>query len=74
MFEHVGPPNHAVYLATAKRLLAPEGLFQLHTIGLDAPGGATDAWIDRYVFPNGRLPAASWTRLWLAPARFCAAQ
>ena len=59
MFEHVGPLNHGVYLDTVKRLLAPEGLFLLHTIGLDAPGGATDPWIDRYVFPNGRLPAAS---------------
>ena len=58
MFEHVGPKNHGVYFDTVKRLLAPEGLFLLHTIGIDSTAKSTDAWIDRYVFPNGRLPSA----------------
>jgi cyclopropane-fatty-acyl-phospholipid synthase len=59
MFEHVGPRNHAVYLDTARRLLAPGGLFLLHTIGLDVSAHRTDPWIDRHVFPNGKLPSAA---------------
>lgn len=57
MFEHVGPQNHAAYFDAAERLLAPEGLFLLHTIGVDRSGVPTDRWIDRYVFPNGKLPS-----------------
>ena len=57
MFEHVGPRNHAAYFDMARRLLAPEGLFLLHTIGLDRPGCGTDPWIERHIFPGGRLPA-----------------
>lgn len=59
MFEHVGPKNYEAYFATAHRLLEPEGLFLLHTIGLDRPSVRTDPWIDKYIFPGGKLPAAS---------------
>ncbi len=59
MFEHVGPKNHSAYFSTVQRLLSPEGLFLLHSIGLDRSTAATDPWIDRYIFPNGRLPSAS---------------
>lgn len=59
MFEHVGPKNYPVYFDTARRLLAPEGLFLLHTIGIDAQSAGTDPWIDKYVFRNGKLPAAT---------------
>jgi cyclopropane-fatty-acyl-phospholipid synthase len=59
MFEHVGPKNHAAYLNAAQRLLADDGLFLLHTIGADRPNGHTDPWIEHYIFPGGRLPAAS---------------
>ena len=34
MFEHVGPKNHAAYFDTVRRLLEPQGLFLLHTIGI----------------------------------------
>jgi cyclopropane-fatty-acyl-phospholipid synthase len=59
MFEHVGPKNYEAYFSTAHRLLEPEGLFLLHTIGLDRPSVRTDPWIDKYIFPGGKLPAAS---------------
>jgi cyclopropane-fatty-acyl-phospholipid synthase len=59
MFEHVGPKNYAIYLETVRRLLVPDGLFLLHTIGIDVTASATDPWIDRYVFPNGKLPSAT---------------
>lgn len=58
MFEHVGPRNYDAFFATANRLMAPEGLFLLHTIGNCDTVHATDAWIDKYIFPNGHLPSA----------------
>ena len=58
MFEHVGPKNHAAFLDRVRALLAPGGLCLLHTIGIDTTSTATDPWIDRYVFPNGKLPSA----------------
>jgi cyclopropane-fatty-acyl-phospholipid synthase len=58
MFEHVGPKNYTTYFDHMQRLLAPEGAFLLHTIGSDVTTAATDPWIDRYVFPNGKLPSA----------------
>ena len=58
MFEHVGPKNYEIYFDTAKRLLAPGGLFLLHSIGLAATSQGTDPWLDKYIFPNGKLPSA----------------
>ncbi|MFC3607052.1 cyclopropane fatty acyl phospholipid synthase [Stutzerimonas tarimensis] len=59
MFEHVGRKNHRVFMEVANRCLADDGLFLLHTIGKNCRQGAPDPWIDRYIFPNGDLPAAS---------------
>ncbi|GAP35057.1 cyclopropane fatty acyl phospholipid synthase [Piscinibacter sakaiensis] len=56
MFEHVGRRNDAAFMRVARRCLADDGLFLLHTIGRNEDGHGTDAWIDRYVFPNGELP------------------
>ena len=58
MFEHVGPKNYTAYFDAARRLLRPDGLFLLHTIGIDVTSPRTDPWIDRYIFPNGKLPSA----------------
>lgn len=58
MFEHVGEKNYSVYLDTVGRLLEDDGLFLLHTIGSDVTTQATDAWIDKYIFPNGKIPSA----------------
>jgi cyclopropane-fatty-acyl-phospholipid synthase len=57
MFEHVGTKNYAAYFGTVQRLLAPNGLFLLHTIGVATTTRDTDPWIDRYIFPNGKLPS-----------------
>lgn len=56
MFEHVGPKNYVAYLDTAHRLLSDDGCFLLHTIGADVTAPSTDPWIDRYIFPNGKIP------------------
>ena len=39
-------------------MLADEGLFLLHTIGDYATAPTTDPWIEKYIFPNGKLPSA----------------
>jgi cyclopropane-fatty-acyl-phospholipid synthase len=57
MFEHVGPRNHRAYLAKVRELLAPDGLFLLHTIGSRATLKANDPWIERYIFPNSHVPS-----------------
>jgi cyclopropane-fatty-acyl-phospholipid synthase len=57
MFEHVGVRNYRTYLAKARELLRPNGLFLLHTIGNNQSSVATDPWIDEYIFPNGQLPS-----------------
>jgi cyclopropane-fatty-acyl-phospholipid synthase len=58
MFEHVGAKNYAEYFDVAGKLLAPEGLFLLHTIGNYVTEKKRDVWLDKYIFPNGHLPSA----------------
>jgi cyclopropane-fatty-acyl-phospholipid synthase len=58
MFEHVGRRNDGTFFQTLQRLLHPEGLVLLHTIGSARSTRRTDPWIDRYIFPGGRLPSA----------------
>lgn len=58
MFEHVGPKNYSVYFDTASSLLKQDGLFLLHTIGDFVTSHGTDPWIEKYIFPNGKLPSA----------------
>lgn len=58
MFEHVGPKNYADFFMAVGRAIRDDGLFLLHTIGSYATQGQTDKWIDKYIFPNGKLPSA----------------
>lgn len=57
MFEHVGAKNYNEYFKVVKSLLKDQGVFALHSIGVDQKISVTDPWIDRYIFPNGKLPA-----------------
>lgn len=57
--EHVGYKNYKTYMTMANRNLRDDGLFLLHTIGNNYPVYSTDPWIDKYIFPNGMLPAIS---------------
>lgn len=59
MFEHVGPKNYPVYFQKVNQLLGDDGLFLLHTIGHHRTTVCTDPWIDRYIFPNGKVPSAA---------------
>jgi cyclopropane-fatty-acyl-phospholipid synthase (EC 2.1.1.79) len=59
MFEHVGPKNYKTYFTVANKNLAEDGIFLLHTIGSNQSDLNVDAWIDKYIFPNGCLPSVS---------------
>jgi len=59
MFEHVGPPHYRRFLARCRELMSEDGLMLLHTIGRADGPGATDAWLARYIFPGGYVPALS---------------
>ncbi|MDB5394811.1 MAG: cyclopropane-fatty-acyl-phospholipid synthase [Rhodospirillales bacterium] len=59
MFEHVGINHYETFFSTLHRLLAPEGIALVHSIGrLDGPG-KTNPWIRKYIFPGGYAPALS---------------
>ena len=57
MFEHVGVKNYRTYMEVVKRCLKDDGLSMLHTIGSLKSGTSTDPWIEKYIFPNGKLPS-----------------
>lgn len=59
MFEHVGIDHFRRYFSQVHDLLKPDGVAVLHTIGRSDGPGATDPWIDRYIFPGGYIPALS---------------
>lgn len=59
MFEHVGVKNYRAYFEMARRVLPPQGLFLLHTIGGNRSVHRTDPWIGKYIFPNSMLPSAA---------------
>jgi len=55
MFEHVGKAFIPLFMDKTKKLLKPEGIGLLHTIGKerDTP---EDPWTMKYIFPGGYLP------------------
>jgi len=57
MIEHVGYKNYRRFMRQVRRLLTDDGLFLLHTIGGNTSTTRTDAWTDRYIFPNSMLPS-----------------
>lgn len=59
MFEHVGVGHYAEFFAKIRDLLADDGVALIHSIGRSDGPGATNAWIDRYIFPGGYAPALS---------------
>lgn len=57
MFEHVGKKNYRTFMKTVHHCLTEGGIFLLHTIGGNVSRVNCDAWIHRYIFPNGMLPS-----------------
>ena len=61
MFEHVGAPHYREYFNHVNRMLKPDGVALIHTIGRASPPGVTNPWITKYIFPGGYVPAMSET-------------
>jgi len=59
MFEHVGAPYYDAFFAKVRELLDDNGVMLLHTIGRTDGPGSTNAWIAKYIFPGGYVPALS---------------
>lgn len=59
MFEHVGVKFYGTFFNKTAELLSDDGVMLLHAIGrVDGPG-ASNPWIDKYIFPGGYVPALS---------------
>ena len=59
MFEHVGRQNYREYMEVVHRKLKDEGLFLLHTIGHRYKTISADPWVNKYIFPNAKIPYIS---------------
>lgn len=55
MFEHVGKENLALYFKDVARYLKDDGVALIHGITRQQ-GGATNGWINKYIFPGGYIP------------------
>jgi cyclopropane-fatty-acyl-phospholipid synthase len=59
MFEHVGVGYYGAFFKKVAEILADDGVMLLHSIGrVDGPG-ATNPWMEKYIFPGGCVPALS---------------
>jgi cyclopropane-fatty-acyl-phospholipid synthase len=59
MFEHVGVGHFKEYFVKLNSLLRDDGVAVLHAINRSAGPDATSAWIKKYIFPGGYIPALS---------------
>ena len=59
MFEHVGPGHYQTYFNTVADRLKDDGVALIHTIGMSSGPSAPGAWIKKYIFPGGYVPALS---------------
>ena len=55
MFEHVGSENLPKYFQDVYKYLNKDGVALIHGITRQQ-GGATNAWINKYIFPGGYIP------------------
>ncbi|CAM5772280.1 replicative DNA helicase [Labrys miyagiensis] len=59
MFEHVGLNHFDAYFRKIAELLNDDGVGLVHAIGRSDGPGATNPWIQKYIFPGGYSPALS---------------
>ncbi len=59
MFEHVGVGHFKEFFTKVNWLLKDDGAAVLHSINRSDGPGATSAWIKKYIFPGGYIPALS---------------
>ena len=60
MLEHIGAAHYPTYFRKVRELLAPGGVYVLHTIvSLNRHMSAGDPFILKYIFPGGAIPTLS---------------
>lgn len=59
MLEHVGVNHYRKFFRQAHALLKEDGVAVLHFIGRSDGPSTTCAWIRKYIFPGGYIPALS---------------
>jgi cyclopropane-fatty-acyl-phospholipid synthase len=59
MFEHVGVSFYDAFFKKCASILADDGVMVLHSIGRSSGPSYTNAWIAKYIFPGGYIPALS---------------
>ena len=59
MFEHVGVNHYGAYFRKVRDLLNDDGVAVIHSIGRTDRPTATNAFIAKYIFPGGYIPALS---------------
>jgi cyclopropane-fatty-acyl-phospholipid synthase len=59
MFEHVGVAFYKAFFAKCAKVLSDDGVMVLHSIGRSEGPSYTNAWINKYIFPGGYIPALS---------------
>lgn len=59
MFEHVGIGHFKEFFHKCASLLRDDAVAVLHSINRSDGPGATSAWIKKYIFPGGYIPALS---------------
>lgn len=57
MLEHVGHKNHSSFMKIINRNMEDDGICLLHFIGSNETHHTTDAWINKYIFPQGLIPS-----------------
>jgi cyclopropane-fatty-acyl-phospholipid synthase len=55
MFEHVGKENLGQYFQDVAKYMKPDAVALIHGITRQQ-GGATNAWLNKYIFPGGYVP------------------
>lgn len=61
MIEAVGAQHLDDYFGKVQQLVKPGGRALIHSIGRQTPPGSTNAFIQKYIFPGGYVPALSET-------------
>jgi cyclopropane-fatty-acyl-phospholipid synthase len=59
MFEHVGVGYYDAFFRKCSNILSDDGVMVLHSIARSERPTATNAWIAKYIFPGGYIPALS---------------
>lgn len=59
MFEHVGVGYYDKFFRKCTDILSDDGVIMLHSIGRSERPTSTNAWIAKYIFPGGYIPALS---------------